>query len=109
MFVAPFLSGVVLVEAAQIPIVAFIQGRVPADWQIRLPEFVEHQLHRFFGARENGGKASVEGKAHGLEAPAGGLGFGDALFGQVGISPAGEKVFQIPLALAVTDEDKKAF
>jgi hypothetical protein len=33
-------------------------------------------------------------------------GLGHALVGQVDIPPAGEAVFQVPLALAVADEDQ---
>ena len=38
---------------------------------------------------------------------AGVLGLGDALLGQIGILPAGEEIFQIPFALAVTHKHEK--
>ena len=42
-----------------------------------------------------------------LELAAGLARFRDALFGQVDIAPAGEQVFLVPFAFAVTHEDEK--
>ncbi len=42
-----------------------------------------------------------------LQLAAGFLGLGDALFGEVGILPAGEEVLQIPFALAVAHQHEK--
>jgi hypothetical protein len=52
-------------------------------------------------------KATIVGQ-HALfgKQPAGGAGLFLALGGQVDVPPAGEAVFQVPLALAVADEDQ---
>ena len=106
---APFLAGVVLVEAREVAIIAFVQRLVAAQRQIALAELVEHQLHRVLGAGQRRGESAVEGQAHRLEAGSGSLGLVHALFGEVGVFPAGEQILQIPFALAVTDEHKQTF
>src|SRR5262245_40010369 len=59
------------------------------------------------GARQIGGEGEVERQPLLLQLAAGGFGFRNALLGEVRILPAGEEVFQIPVALAVAHEHKK--
>ena len=53
----------------------------------------------FLGALQIRGKGNVEFHAHIVELLASSNGFSRALFSQVRVFPAGEKVFQIPIAL----------
>ena len=46
LLLAPFLAGVVLVEAGQVAIVALVERKVLADGECRLAELVERQIHR---------------------------------------------------------------
>ncbi len=53
-------------------------------------------------------KATSNSMPFGLQPPPGLDRFLDAKLGEVGVLPAGEEVLEIPIALAVTDEDEKA-
>jgi hypothetical protein len=60
-------------------------------------------------ACEHGREGNVERQPLRLQLAPGFLGLGDALRGEIGILPAGEKIFQVPFALAVTHEHEKTF
>ena len=105
---APFLAGVILVEAGEIAVVAFVEREIfrrsaspvwPISSSIRSSVCC--------GARQVRGEGDVERQPLRLQLAAGLLGLGDALLGEVRILPAGEQVLQIPFALAVTHEHEK--
>src|SRR6201989_1265771 len=49
LLLAPFLAGVVLVEAGQITIVAFVQRQIPDDRKFGLTNLGQHQIQRVLG------------------------------------------------------------
>jgi hypothetical protein len=104
---SPFLSRIVLVEAGQIAIVAFVQRLVAQGLQSGLPHLAEQDVERALRALQCRGEGDVEGKPLRLELAAGLMGFLHALLGEVDIAPAGEQVFQIPFALAMPHEYEK--
>ncbi len=63
-------------------------------------------MQRLDRARLEGGEGQVEVVALGLQHLARSLGLRLALLRQVHVPPAGEAVLQIPLGLAVTEEDE---
>jgi hypothetical protein len=103
---APLGARIVLVEAAEIAIVAFIERDVPDDREIEDAHFLEHQVQRVLGAAQSRGVVEIGHDALGLECLAGGAGLADALFGQVRIAPAGEEILEVPLAFAMAHEDQ---
>ena len=108
LLLAPAGAGIVLVEAREIAVIALVQGLVRDGLQIRLADLFQHQLAGALGPREVGGEGDVELHAHLLQAPAGIACLLDAEIGEARILPAGEQVLQVPFALAVADEHKKA-
>ena len=56
---------------------------------------------------EHRGEGDIEMQPLRLEFFAGGTRLGDAFLGQTDIAPAGEQIFQIPIALAVAHEHEK--
>ncbi|MEH2618899.1 hypothetical protein V1285_003845 [Bradyrhizobium sp. AZCC 1620] len=106
---APFLAGVILVEARQVAVVAFVEREVFRRRQSGLPDLGEHQLQRMLRPCQVRGEGNVERQPLRLQLAAGLLGLGNALFGEIRVLPAGEQVFQIPFTLPVTHEHKKTF
>src|SRR5690606_38535369 len=106
LFLAPFGAGIVLVEAGQVAIVAFVQGLVAKRFEVRLAKLIENVLAGHLRARQRGRVSDIELETGGLQALASGLGFGMALFGQARIAPAGEQVLEVPFALTVADQDE---
>jgi len=106
LFLAPLGAGIVLVETGEVTIVAFVERLILDRLEVRLADLVEHDLQRLLGALQVGGKCDVEIDAGLGQCLAAGLGFLDAERGQVRVLPAGEQIFEIPVALAVANEDK---
>ncbi|MNH92223.1 hypothetical protein D3C73_447990 [compost metagenome] len=106
LLLAPLGAGIVLVEAGEIAVVAFVERLVLDRFKVRLADLVEHDLQRLLGALQVGGERNVELDAGFGQRLASGLGFLDPERGQVRVLPAGEQIFEIPIALAVANEDK---
>src|SRR5262249_18444627 len=107
LLLAPALARIVLVEAGEIAIVAFVEREVFPGREAGLADLREQQIERMLGAREHRGERDVELKALPPQLAAGVFRLRNALLRQVRILPAREQVFQIPFALAVTHEHEK--
>src|SRR3546814_7410901 len=70
------------------------------------PHRVKRQVQRLDRTRLHRGKTGVGGDALCLHQLARRPGLRRALFGDIDVPPAGETVLEIPLRLAVTDEDE---
>ena len=109
LLLAPALAGVVLVEADEIAVVAFVQGLVAKDRDLVRAHLGKHEVERTLRAFERGGEGDVELDPARLQFCAGLFRLGDALCGEIDVLPAGEQILQIPFALAVPDEDEETF
>ncbi|MNY42542.1 hypothetical protein D3C86_1774450 [compost metagenome] len=105
---APFFARIILVETGEITIVALVQRLIADGFQRRLADGIEHELAGALGADQRRGEGDVELDAVVGKRLAARLGLFDAKFGQVGITPAGEQVLQVPVALAMPDKDEGA-
>ena len=105
----PFFSRLVLVEPAEIAVVALVEGLVGDRLQVRLVERGENELERILRPFEVAGKCDVEGVACTFEALARTSRLGLPLCRQRDITPAGKQVFFIPLTLPVAHEHENAF
>lgn len=103
---APLLACVVLVEARQVAVVALVERLVADRFERGLADGIEHQLAGALGADKIRGEGDIELDAVVGKCLAAGLGFLDAEFRQVWITPAGEQVLQVPVALAMPDKDE---
>jgi hypothetical protein len=84
LLLAPFLAGVVLVEAGEIAIVTLVERLVADHLEIGLADALEDdQVQRVLGADQVGGEGNIELEAGGLQRLGAGLGFLDAELGQV--------------------------
>jgi hypothetical protein len=110
LLLAPFLAGVVLVEAGEIAVVALVQRQILVNGDAALAHFFEHECRAgALRALQRRGEGDVEGDAARFQFLSGGARLGNALLGEIDVAPAGEEVLQIPLALAVTDEHQQTF
>src|SRR5664280_833858 len=107
LLLTPFLARVVFVEADQLAVIALVERLVLEHRDLGLPQLFQHQIERALRADERGGEGDVELDALAFKLAAGLARLGDALVGQVDIAPAGEKVLQVPVALAVPHEHEK--
>ena len=71
------------------------------------PSLLQHEVERALRALERRGEGHIECEPLRLQLAAGLARFLDALLGQIDVAPAGEQVFQVPLALAVAHEHEK--
>src|SRR5262249_34677032 len=108
LLLAPFLTGVVLVEAGEVAIVALVQRLVLERLEARLAELIEHDVERPLRPLQGRGEGNAEVEPLGPDAYPGGARLLDALRRQVDIAPAGEEVEEVPFALSVTDDDEGA-
>jgi len=108
LLLAPFLARIILVEAGQIAVIAFVQRLVTDHRQIGLADAVHDQVERVLGADQDRSEGDVEFEAGVPDGLRAGLGFFDAEFGEIRILPACEQVFQVPFALAVADKDERS-
>ena len=106
LLVTEFRGGLGFVEALERSVVAFVQSPVLFHWDPELVEFGEDAPEGVEGAFENGDVGDVEGEALAFQELAGSLGFFAALVAEVDIVPTGEKVFLVPSAFAVADENE---
>src|SRR3546814_19225401 len=90
-------GGLGLVEPGEPAIVTFIEAPVLGDGEPEAPHRFERQVQRLDRARLDRGEAGVGRYALRLHQLARGDRFGNALFGDIDIPPAGEAVFEIPL------------
>ena len=70
-------------------------------------EAAQRELRGADGALLQRGVEHVGGDALGREEPAGLLAFGDPLLREVDVDPSGEQVREVPLALAVAQQDQR--
>ena len=105
---APALAGIVLVEAGKVAVVALVQRLIAECRRSGRPISSSMRSQRLLRPRQGRGEGDVEGEPARLEAATGGARLLDAERGQAGVLPAREKVLEVPLALAVADEDEKA-
>ena len=103
---AMFGGGLCLVEALKFTVVAFIESPVAHN---RNP----HQVHLFHDEPKRTYRTSQHGRERDIERVAFGQhrlarlpGFEDALLGQIDVRPSGEEILEVPLALAVANEDE---
>ena len=66
-----------------------------------LVQLFQNQIERALGANQHRGESEIEAQALGLQPAAGRAGFRNAFFGQAYVTPAGEEVFFVPLALTM--------
>ena len=104
--VAVLGRGLRLVEPGEPAVVALVQAPVLGFGDPQHAGRLERQVQRLDRARLERGERHVGQHALGGEQPAGGARLFLALLGQAHVPPAGEAVFQVPLALAVADEDQ---
>ena len=105
---APFRPRVVLVEADEVAVIALVERLILEHRNARLPDLLEHQVERMLRANECRGEGDIEADVLRLELAPGGARFPDTVVGEADVTPAGEEVFQIPLALAVTHEHENS-
>src|ERR1700736_2627118 len=108
LLLSPFLAGVVLVETGKLAIVALVERLVLQRLQTDLAKLVEHDVEGSLRPLQRRGEGDAEVESLGFQSSAGSLGFVDALRRQVDVAPAGEEVEEVPFALSVTDDDKRA-
>ena len=109
LFFSPLLSGVILVQASQVAVIALVEGLVMNGFQISLADGIENVLTGFFGPLQNTGEGDVKSHAALCKSLPRSLRLGVPFFGQVGIAPSREEVLEVPFALTVTDKDKGSF
>src|SRR5436305_15151151 len=80
-----------------------------SDGDAALAEFGQSEVQRMLCALEHGGKRDVERQPLRFQPAPGFLGFGNTLLGQVRVFPAGEEIFQVPFALAMSHQHEKTF
>ena len=106
LLVAVLGRGLGLVEPGEPAIVALVEPPVLGLGDPQPPARLERQMQRLDRAGLERGEGDASAAALRGEQRARGARFVLALGGQVDIPPAGEAVFQVPLALAVADEDQ---
>ncbi|MOA19644.1 hypothetical protein D3C78_1400420 [compost metagenome] len=106
LFVAILGGGFGFIQALQRAVVAFVQAPVHAHRGVHGVHGVQRDPQRADGALEHRRVGQVEGIAFFLQQLTGLAGLFTAGFGQVDVGPAGEAVFQIPLAFAVAHQNK---
>ena len=106
--IAPALTGIVLVEARQIPVIPLVERLGPDRLDAALAHLLQDQCAGMLCPLKVGGEGDVESVPLLLQPAAGGPGLGDAELGELRIAPAGEKLLEVPFALAVASEDEQA-
>ena len=71
LLLAPFLAGVVLVQAGQIAVVALVQRLVADDRNAGLTHLAEQEIERALRALQRRGEGDVEGEPLRLQLAAG--------------------------------------
>lgn len=86
--------------------VGALSGWVVTATQVVLQSGGLTGVQRADRALQHRGVGAIELQAFGGHQLATGLGFGAALFGEVDVDPAGEAIFEVPLALAMAQQDQ---
>ncbi len=86
---------------------ALVQVPVLGDRQPQAVQLVKHQVQRADRAGQDAGEAAVELEPALFQQRSGRARLSDALVGEIDVPPAGEAVFEIPLRLAVTEQDER--
>src|SRR3546814_3174839 len=98
--------GLRLVETGETAIVTLVEAPVLGHRQPQPPHRFEREVQCLDRPRLDRGEAGVGRDTLCLHQLARRPGLRRALFGDVDVPPAGEAVFEVPLRLAVTDEDE---
>jgi len=99
-------GGIGLVQALEGTVVALVELPCLGDGEPVAVELVEHAVERVDGALEKGRVAEVKVVASLLESLAAGMGLLAAGVREVDVGPTCEEVLEVPLRLAVTDDDE---
>ena len=78
LLLAPFLARLILVEPAEVAVIALVERLIARLGQAGLAEFGERQGERVLGANQRGGVGDIEAEAARLEPLTRRLGFLDA-------------------------------
>jgi hypothetical protein len=105
---APALARVVLVEAGEIAVVALVERLVGGGRQAGLAEFAERERERVLRADQRGGEREIERQPARLQPAPRRARLLDSPRREIRVPPAGEQVFEIPVALAVAQENEEA-
>ena len=103
---AMLLSGLGFIESRKAAIVTLIQAPMLLDWQPGTVHRCEAKPERTNGAGLITRKGVNRSQTFGFHQDAAFMRFGFAFLSQVGIPPPGKAVFEVPLALTVTGENK---
>ena len=103
---AKLFGGLGFVQSLQRAVVTLVQLPGARDGNPLLVEFLENDPQGFNGAAQDGGVGRVENVAALAQELPRAVGFRHTLFGETDVGPAGEAVFQVPGALAVTEQDE---
>jgi hypothetical protein len=95
-----------LVQALQRTVVALVQAPAVLDGQPHAVHLVERDPQRADRALQHRGVRVIERDAGGRELAPGLARLFASLVGEIDVVPAGEQVGDVPLALAVTDENE---
>ena len=106
LLVAILRRGLRLVQALQRPVVTLVEPPRMLDGDPHQVQLIQRDPERADRPLQDRRERDVEREPLGLEQLSGLLGLGLALVGQIDIGPAGEEVFLVPDALAMTQEDK---
>src|SRR5581483_10582692 len=106
LLVAVLLRGLRLVQPLQVAVVPLVQRLVALDREIVRCELLEDDRERLLRAHELRREAAREADAGFLQAAAGAARLLASLLGERDVDPAREAVLEVPLGLAVTEEDQ---
>ena len=85
-----------------------VQRAVLDRRDVRLAKLLENQIERVLRADQSGGEADAEQNVELLQLAAGAARLFNAERRQIRVFPAGEKIFGVPLALAVANQNESA-
>ena len=98
-------SGFALVQALEHTVVLLVQAPALLHGNPILVHHVQHVVERLDGTLEVGSVGHAKLKSGIFEGLTGFAGFAHTFFSEVYIGPTGEAVFEIPLALSVTEQN----
>ena len=62
LFFAELLSGLILVHAGEVAVIAFVQGLIPDGFETLLAKLVQNDFKRLLRTRENRREGKIEGQ-----------------------------------------------
>src|SRR5437762_2729933 len=101
-------GGLGLVEPLQRSVVTLVQPPAPLDRHPHAMHLLVHRPERADRALQYRGEGDVRGDTRAEQLAARLAGLGESGVREIHIGPAGEQVFQVPGALAVTDQDQSS-